>query len=466
MLGRLACVGVLALGLGGCEIFDDDDDDVVLIGESLVRFFHAVPDAPAVDANAGGAPLFQDVPFKSGTAFAVVDEGTVDVSVDALTAGGAATVFGPQDLALAADTEYTVVAIGTVGTTIDALVLENPTTDVGAGNVRLQVVHSAASAPTVDVYVTAPGADLNAEAPVTSFSFGEFTGQVEVPEGDYQIRVTLQNDPNTVVFDAGTLTLPAGLDLTLFAVDRTGVVPGAPISLAVLDASATLPQFEILDVNDPTGVRVVHLSPDAPPVDVVVDDDFAAPVIEALAYPDASPVLELPVPAGDEAITVNVKVTPFDNPGVIVNNNGLGDDVTLERGELYTVLATGELADFQLLPLEDEDRSVATDARVRIVHGSPNAGNVDIYVTAPGADISAETPAFTDVPFRAVTDYVPLVPGAYDVTVTATGTTTAAIGPVAVSFVGGDVATVIARDAPGGGGPFALEVLSDFAFPQ
>ena len=39
--------------------------------------------------------------------------------------------------------------------------------------------------------------------------------------------------------------------------------------------------------------------------------------------------------------------------------------------------------------------------KVRLVHGAPNVGQVDIYVTAPGADINTATPALTAVPFKA-----------------------------------------------------------------
>jgi hypothetical protein len=468
-LATTALAATMTLGLTGCEVFDDDDDaepePPIEIGEALARFVHAVSDAPDVNVNGDGAPLFTNIAFKADTGFATVDAVSTDVTVDAITAGGVATVVGPLTLALQDDREYTVVAVGSVADdTLDALLIDNAPSDVTAGNVRAQVVHAASAAPTVDVFVTAPGADISMAAPLTSFSFGEFTGQVEVPEGDYQIRVTLQGQPDQVVFDSGTVALPAGLDLTILAVNNT-LTGEAPISLIVLDASATVSSFEILDIDTPTSLRVVHVSPDAPAVDVIVNDDFDNPAVEDLPYPDATGFLSLPIAAGDSEITINVKVTPFDNPGVIVNGMGMGDDVTLARGEQYTVLATGLLADFQLLALLDDDRSVATDARVRIVHGSPAAGPVDIYVTAPGADITTETPAFTNVPFRADTGYVPLPPGQYDVTVTPTGTTDAAIGPLTVDLEAGGVYGVIARDAAGGGLPLDVILLDDFVAP-
>ncbi|MEM9385879.1 MAG: DUF4397 domain-containing protein [Pseudomonadota bacterium] len=471
----MALASVLVFGTAGCDIFDDDDDDdeeeVVddgddggedPVGTALARVFHAVADAPDVDALADGNVVFEDIAFKAGTAFAEVDAVTTEFSVNALTAGGEVTVIMPTAVELLADTEYTIAAIGSVAT-IAPIVIANPVAPVTAGNVRVQVVHASPDAPAVDVFVTAPDADLAAAGdPLTSFEFGEFTGQVEVPAGDYQIRVTLAGDIASVVFDSGTISLTAGLDLQIYAVNNTAT-GAAPITLAAIDASGALPDgIEVFDTATPASLRVVHASPDAPPVDVVVNDDFDNPAVSELAFPAFTDFLDVALEAGDPSIGINVKVTPAGNT-MAVNGDGMGDDVDLERGVEYTVLATGLLADFSLLVLEDDDRPIATDARVRIVHGSPAAGEVDIYVAAPQTDIATIDPAFAAVPFRADTGYVPLAPGDYEVTVTPTGTTDAAIGPIVITVEAGGTYTAVARDAQGGGAPLGLILFDDFA---
>ena len=55
------------------------------------------------------------------------------------------------------------------------------------------------------------------------------------------------------------------------------------------------------------------------------------------------------------------------------------------------------------------------EAFVRVVHASPDAPNVDVWV-------DGET-VLTDVPFTAVSDYLTLPAGTYNVQVTATGST-------------------------------------------
>ncbi|MEO0975382.1 MAG: DUF4397 domain-containing protein, partial [Pseudomonadota bacterium] len=309
---------LLAFSLSGCDLIGSDDDDPVAdpedtpddmpVGTAFVRIVHAVADAPDVNGLADGTVVVEGLAFKQATDFLSVDATATEISVDALTAGGEVTVIMPTSIDFQADTQYTVAAIGSVAT-IAPLVIENAVTDIGAGNVRVQVAHTAPSAPTVDVYVTAPD-DMLADAgdPLVSFSFGENTGQVEVPAGDYRIRVTPEGDVDTVVYDSGTLSLIEGLDLAIFAVDNSNN-GDSPISLLVADGADLADPFEVIDADTPTSLRVVHASPDAPPVDVIANDDFANPVFADLAYGAITDFAVVPVAEGETSITLNVKVT-------------------------------------------------------------------------------------------------------------------------------------------------------------
>ena len=208
--------------------------------------------------------------------------------------------------------------------------------------------------------------------------------------------------------------------------------------------------LEILDVNTPTSLQVIHASPDAPAVDIVVDGGVLVP---GLAFPEATGFVE--VPGG----IYNVSVTVAGNPGAIA----IGPvDLDLIPGTRYSVFAVGELAAIEPLILTDDPRRVATNAKVRIVHASPTAADVDIYVTAVGADINAETPTLENVPFKANTGFLSLPAGDYDVTVTPTGTKTAAIGPATISISDGGIYTAVARDPLPGAAEFGLIVLDDF----
>jgi hypothetical protein len=58
------------------------------------------------------------------------------------------------------------------------------------------------------------------------------------------------------------------------------------------------------------------------------------------------------------------------------------------------------VANINLQVLTEQRRPIATAAQLQIVHASPSAGNVDVYLTETD-DISNAEPALSDVPFDA-----------------------------------------------------------------
>ena len=208
------------------------------------------------------------------------------------------------------------------------------------------------------------------------------------------------------------------------------------------------------DDDDLTGpvttaqLRVVHASPDAPNVDVLLDN---APVLTNVAYKVASSYLE--VPSGSR----NLKVRATGTTTVVIDQNG-----TLAQGAFYTVLATGRVASIAPVVLTDDQTNPASgNIRLRLVHASPTAGNVDIYVTAPTADIATATPTLANVAFRTASNYLEVPAGTYRVRITPAGTKTVAIDANNVALAAGQVRTAVAVDAPGGGAPLGAILLAD-----
>ncbi|MGB5245108.1 MAG: DUF4397 domain-containing protein [Woeseia sp.] len=450
----LAPLGLLALA--ACSSSSGPDNTATPLppavqGTASVQILHASPDAPPVNIKVNTTSI-DNVDYKSGTGILELPSNTYSITVEGILPDGPVAVIGPVNVTFVADTRYSILAVGEVAN-IAPLILEQPDTAVPAGSTRLRVVHGAPNAPAVDVYLTAPGADLTMSAPVGSFEFGGDLGPVDVPAGDYQIRVTAAQDAAAVVYDSGTITLSDGANLLVTAVDVTADtnLGTAPVSLVVQDGTGSA---EILDAASGAGVRVVHDVADAPNVDVIANDNFAAPLVPDLAFPNFTPFLSVP-PA-----TYNIKVVDSATQGLVV----IDADLALAAGIFYDVLAVGSLSTaIEPLVAADDPRRVATESKVRIIHGSPSAGDVDIYVTAQGADISGIDPTLPAVPFKANTGYLSLNPGDYDVTVTAAGSKTAAIGPASITVVAGGVYTAIARDASGGGAPLGLILMDDFA---
>ncbi|EJN61462.1 DUF4397 domain-containing protein [Halogranum rubrum] len=116
-------------------------------------------------------------------------------------------------------------------------------------------------------------------------------------------------------------------------------------------------------------VRVAHASPDAPNVDVYVDDSV---VLEDVPFRTVSDYLD--VPTG----THTVKITAAGDEETVAFEG----DVDVGAGA-YTVAAIGELTsedtEFQPLVVEDDLSDPGSDmARVTLVHASPDAPAVDV----------------------------------------------------------------------------------------
>jgi hypothetical protein len=193
--------------------------------------------------------------------------------------------------------------------------------------------------------------------------------------------------------------------------------------LATFLAALTLSLAACGDDDGKAQLRVVHASPDAPNVDVSVDGK----------------VVLTNVPYGTASVTSSFK-----------------------DKAAYTILAANLVASIEPVALTDDNTPPTSgNVKVRIVHGAPSAGPVDVYVTAPGDDLAAATPTLSAVPFKAASDYLSVPAGSYEIRVTVAGTKTVAIDSGTVALTAGQIRTVVALDAVGGGAPFSALVLAD-----
>lgn len=436
----------LSIAFAGLALSACDSNDTAFVP---VQIIHAVANAPTVDVTNGPSTLYTDIAFKQATGFDPLPVGSTSIAINADLPSASLTVIGPANIPLVRGNSYSILAIGSVGSMnapIQPLVLSNASTPVTPGNVRVQVVHGAAGAPPVDIHVTGP---MDTIVPTNALAggntaFGAASGRIEVPAGDYRIRVALPGD-TTPLFDSGTVALPAGADLVVVAIDNTvagrSAANAPPISLLVADGNG---QFEILDQSTPAEVRVVHAVPDANGVDIYINDPMASgmPAISGLDYTQTVPAdgnTYLAFPVG----TTNLLVTGAGNPGFIAIP---ASDVELAAGKRYTVYASGSVAaGISPYITEDDDRVVATEARTRIIHLAPSAGLVDIYLTPPMTPIDNIDATFEGVDFGDETGFVSLEAGTHEVTVTLAGTKTVAIGPAAIDLAAGGVYTAVAR---------------------
>jgi hypothetical protein len=199
-------------------------------------------------------------------------------------------------------------------------------------------------------------------------------------------------------------------------------------------------------------VRVAHLSPDAPNVDVFVGTEpNGDPAIENLAYENFAPNNAGDYVALDPG-SYDIAVTPTgETEPQVIDVSGL----PLEANKDYTILAVGELNSeqedepgIQALPLVDNaDEETALPPRdktlVRFVHASPDAGAVDIGVQGGPTLLSG-------VEFGDASDYIEVAPGDYTITVGPGALTvpfTATAGTKVTAYVIGNATTMDEDDA-------------------
>ena len=172
-------------------------------------------------------------------------------------------------------------------------------------------------------------------------------------------------------------------------------------------------------------VRIAHLSPDAPDVDVDVAVNGST-MFSGVSFGTVSPYLVLPTE------TTDVSVTPSDGDSPIFDG-----ELGLEA-QAYTVAALGEVADqnhpLMVKPFVDSVWAPEPGTtKVRLIHAAPDAPPVD--VTVEGADVTL----FDDVAFGEASEYATPEAGDY----------TAEIRP-ATEGNDGDVVTTIDASLPAG----------------
>jgi len=426
---KVVTMSAIAATLAACG--GDDNND-----EAYLRVLHASPDAPAVDVAIDGDVVLEGVSYQEGSPYLELNDGMR--TVEFLVAGTDTVAFS-IDVDLMDDSYYSAIAVNKLAD-LDVKLIDDTATFTD-GDADVTVVHAATDAPAVDIFVTAPEAELG--APTLDAVPYEADATLEgVAAGDYQIRVG-GDASGELLYNSGTLSV--GSDVAVVAVDSTKGL--SPVSLIVWDADGAT---TVLDFS--AELRVVH-AVDAIDVDVFADGEL---LLEDFSYEDVEGYLKL------DPGTVQVAIAAA-NQGLSNALDNLSGDLTLEAGESYTVIASGSsgaVTDAILIVLTDtREASDETQSYVRLVHGSSAsaADPVDIYVYENGA-AQPSSPTLADIEQGQDSGYLPLAPSTYTVDIAADGTTTPAIsGLDALVFAAGDVKTAIAIGDGSGLGALLLD---------
>jgi hypothetical protein len=219
--------------------------------------------------------------------------------------------------------------------------------------------------------------------------------------------------------------------LTRFSALALGLV--SALALSSCDNSATGNPFA------PTlkaRIMAVHASPNAPAVDLLVDNVVAG---TGLAFPGNTAYLNV------NAGTRNLKINVTGTSTTVINA-----DLPVAAGSSYTVFAADSVSKIAPVVLTDDLTAPASGkAHVRFVHLSPNAPAVDVAVTSGPV-------LFANKSFKGYSAFTPVDAGTYNLEVRLAGTSTVVLPLPGITLAAGKIYTVFAKGFVGNAGAEAL----------
>ena len=222
--------------------------------------------------------------------------------------------------------------------------------------------------------------------------------------------------------------------------------------LAVLATTATVSLVGLPGAaaarTDEGLLRLAHLSPDTPSVDVYVDSVATPGIGITLTGVDYGTVSDYQsVAPGTYAVSMRAAGAAADSPPV------LSTTVQVPQGGARTVAGLGRFADLGLTVLDDDlTTPPAGSARVRLIAAADTAGTI-------AASIGG-TPVSSGLDFARASGYVDVPGGATALQVTPAGGTAT---DLPVDLAAGSTYSVLVLDRPGGG--LAVSTVLDAASP-
>ena len=185
----------------------------------------------------------------------------------------------------------------------------------------VRVFHAAPQAPNVDVYV-------NDQMVFSNLAFGDFTRYVYLDEGEYNVSVYLAGQKNRPVINQ-MVDVPSQ---QIFTIAATGNLDNLGL-LVIPDKVSKSPS------QNYSSVRVIHLSPNAPGVDILVDGDT---LFEDISFGEGTDYVDL------NPGTYNVNVVLNTDKSVV-----LPLKVTLNPDKIYTIYIIGNPPTLQAVQVVD-----------------------------------------------------------------------------------------------------------------
>lgn len=234
----LSCTA--SLMLAACGGGDDDNfNDRTNTADPRLRLLHVAPASPALTLrrNDVAEPEFTSVSYKFNGTYKNIITGTTSLS---LRLASTDTQLSSTSFDSQRGRKYTALAI-TDGISAKLLLIDDPyNKNLTSEKARLRLVNNAVNAPTVDVYVTSPGASLTALSPTLSgLAYQQAlpasgNDSLEFDAGTYEVQITPVGSKTP--FFRNTLVIDKNADWLLVAVPSDGIGLTNPNDIKLLRA--------------------------------------------------------------------------------------------------------------------------------------------------------------------------------------------------------------------------------------
>ena len=365
-----------------------------------IRVLNAAIDIGTVDVTLGSVLSVPILGYEQFSTYRTTGTGPQLVR---LTSTGTSTVVSDTTQDFENGDRFSYVLYGRPNAPATILVRDNVDLP-GGGNFKVRFLNAATEMGPLDLYVTAPGATLDASVSptISGIALGTASDFVEPNAGNVEVRITPAGS-KTVLYDSGQITLSERNAYSIVAYSRgdTKLVNAAIFTMDTLGSGQLIN-------STLSEVRLVNAVPGVGPINMLIDGTTS---IGSIAYAQASPYQ--PGPSG--ARTIGLEATSAPGTPLVTGTLQLapgGANTIVGFGPAGAVVAGG-LVDINFLPL------VAGNARVRVVNANSAGlavntflnGSVVVGTLAPGApsvyfELPPQTATFSFVDAAASTPLI------------------------------------------------------------
>lgn len=167
---------------------------------------NAVPDEPSLDLLIDGTTSDSNISYGTSTGYQSVSSGSRHIQIEP---SGSTTTLIDQTITFNSGTDTTILATN-FSSSLSTVVLSDDNSAPASGNVKIRFVNAAPDLGPADVYIVAPGTDINTVSPnITSLGFGSASEYQNMTAANYEIVFTVAGQKIPQI-DSGSLSFSAG----------------------------------------------------------------------------------------------------------------------------------------------------------------------------------------------------------------------------------------------------------------